>query len=37
VLDQIEASVRAEVEAGVQFAMNAPFPASSEVVEDVFA
>jgi pyruvate dehydrogenase E1 component alpha subunit len=37
VLDQIEAAVRAEVEAGVQFALDAPFPAADEVDEDVFA
>ncbi len=37
VLEHIEAGVRAEVEAGVQFALDAPFPAASEVDEDVFA
>ena len=37
VLDRIEAEVQAEVDAGVQFALNAPFPNASEVSEDVYA
>ena len=37
VLDQIYADVEAEVEAGVQFAINAPFPAPEEVDQDVYA
>ena len=37
VLDQIQANVQAEVEAGVQFALNAPFPQPNEVDQDVYA
>jgi TPP-dependent pyruvate/acetoin dehydrogenase alpha subunit len=37
VLDQIHADVQAEVEAGVQFALNAPFPEPNEVDQDVYA
>jgi pyruvate dehydrogenase E1 component alpha subunit len=37
VLDQIDASVEAEIESGVQFALNAAYPALSEVDEDVYA
>ena len=37
VLDQIQAEVKSEVEAGMQFAINAPFPDPSEVREDVYA
>ncbi len=37
VLEQIEADVRAEVEEGVQFALDAAYPATSEVDEDVYA
>jgi pyruvate dehydrogenase E1 component alpha subunit len=37
VLDQITAAVDAEVEAGVQFALQAPYPALAEVTEDVYA
>ena len=37
VLDQIQAAVEAEVESGVQFAINAPYPDLSEVTEDVYA
>jgi len=37
VLDRIQADVKAEVEAGMQFAINAPFPDPSEVREDVYA
>jgi len=35
--EQIEQRVRAEVEAGVQFALNTPFPEPSEVNQDVYA
>jgi pyruvate dehydrogenase E1 component alpha subunit len=37
VLDKIEADVQSEVEAGVQFAIEAPYPDPSEVTEDVYA
>ncbi len=37
VLDRIQAEVQAEVESGVQFAIDAPFPDKSEVNEDVYA
>lgn len=37
VLDQIHADVEAEVESGVQFALNAPFPEPNEVDQDVYA
>jgi len=37
VLEQIEIEVRREVDAGVQFAMDAAFPDADEVAEDVFA
>ena len=37
VLSQIQAAVEAEVEAGVQFALDAPYPEVSEVTEDVYA
>ncbi len=37
VLEQIQASVQAEVETGVQFAIEAAYPAPSEVDEDVYA
>lgn len=37
VLDQIQANVQAEVDAGVQFALNAPFPQPDEVDQDVYA
>jgi pyruvate dehydrogenase E1 component alpha subunit len=36
-LKAIEDEARAEVEAGVQFALDAPFPDPSQVTEDVFA
>ncbi|MGZ3601174.1 MAG: thiamine pyrophosphate-dependent dehydrogenase E1 component subunit alpha [Ktedonobacterales bacterium] len=36
-LDEIRAEVQAEVEAGVQFALNAPFPDASEVDQHVYA
>jgi TPP-dependent pyruvate/acetoin dehydrogenase alpha subunit len=36
-LKQIEDESRAEIEAGVQFALAAPFPDPSQVTEDVFA
>src|SRR6266849_571639 len=35
--EQVEQRVRAEVEAGVQFALDAPFPDPSEVFQDVYA
>ncbi len=37
ILDRIHADVQAEVEAGVQFAINAPFPEPNEVDQDVYA
>jgi TPP-dependent pyruvate/acetoin dehydrogenase alpha subunit len=37
VLDKILVDVAAEVEAGMQFAINAPYPNPSEVNEDVYA
>jgi TPP-dependent pyruvate/acetoin dehydrogenase alpha subunit len=37
VLDQIVLDVKTEIESGVQFAINAPFPNPSEVNEDVYA
>jgi TPP-dependent pyruvate/acetoin dehydrogenase alpha subunit len=37
VLERIQADVKAEVEAGMQFAINAPYPAPSEVTDDVYA
>lgn len=37
VLDQIYADVQAEVETGVQFAINAPYPEPNEVDQDVYA
>ena len=37
VLDRIQAEVKAELEAAVQFAINAPYPDRSEVSQDVFA
>jgi pyruvate dehydrogenase E1 component alpha subunit len=37
VLDQIYADVQAEVESGVQFALNAPYPEPNEVSQDVYA
>jgi acetoin:2,6-dichlorophenolindophenol oxidoreductase subunit alpha len=37
VFEQIEQRVRAEVEAGVQFALDAPYPDLSEVEQDVYA
>ncbi len=37
VLDAIHAEVKAEVEAGVRFALDAPYPAAREVTEDVYA
>jgi TPP-dependent pyruvate/acetoin dehydrogenase alpha subunit len=35
--EQIEKRVRAEVEAGVEFALNAPYPELNEVDQDVYA
>jgi pyruvate dehydrogenase E1 component alpha subunit len=37
ILDQIYAEVQAEVESGVQFAINAPYPNPNEVDQDVYA
>ena len=37
VFQQIEQRVRTEVEAGVQFALNAPYPEPNEVDQDVYA
>ncbi len=37
VLDGIQAGVESEVEAGVKFAIDAPYPDPSEVTEDVYA
>ena len=37
VLSQIQAAVEAEVQAGVEFALDAPYPDVSEVTEDVYA
>ncbi len=37
VLDHIEADVQQEVERGVQFALDAAYPAAKEVTEDVYA
>ncbi|HLY32530.1 MAG TPA: thiamine pyrophosphate-dependent enzyme, partial [Ktedonobacterales bacterium] len=36
-LERIRQAVRQEVEAGVQFALDAPFPEASEVDQDVYA
>jgi pyruvate dehydrogenase E1 component alpha subunit len=35
--EHIQSDVKAEVEAGLQFALNAPYPEASEVTEDVYA
>ena len=37
ILDQIESQVRSEVELAVEYALNAPFPASEEVTKHVYA
>ena len=37
VLDRIHADAKAEIEAGAQFALNAPFPDVREVTQDVYA
>ncbi len=37
VLDQIQAEVEAEVESGVRFAIEAPYPEKDEVTQDVYA
>jgi len=37
VLERIHADVKASVEAGVQFAIDAPYPDASQVTEDVYA
>jgi acetoin:2,6-dichlorophenolindophenol oxidoreductase subunit alpha len=36
-LKAIEDEARGEIESGVQFALDAPYPDPSEVTEDVFA
>jgi TPP-dependent pyruvate/acetoin dehydrogenase alpha subunit len=36
-LDQIDEDVQAQVRSAVEFALEAPFPAPSEVTEDVYA
>lgn len=36
-LDQAQRQVHAEIEAAVEFAMKAPYPAAAKVVEDVYA
>jgi pyruvate dehydrogenase E1 component alpha subunit len=36
-LDQMTREARAEIEAAVDFALNAPFPDTSEVDQDVYA
>ncbi len=36
-LDKIQAEAQAEIEAGAQFALKAPYPNVSEVIEDVYA
>ncbi|HUA22396.1 MAG TPA: thiamine pyrophosphate-dependent dehydrogenase E1 component subunit alpha [Bryobacteraceae bacterium] len=36
-LDQIHAEVKAEIDKGVQFALNAPYPTADEVDQDVYA
>jgi len=36
-LARIEAEIRREIETGVEFALNAPYPAPSEVDQDVYA
>src|SRR5207248_63422 len=36
-LEEIESEARAAIEAGVSFALDAPFPDQSQVTEDVFA
>ena len=37
VFDRILADVKTEVDAGVKYALEAPFPEPSEVTEDVYA
>jgi pyruvate dehydrogenase E1 component alpha subunit len=34
---RIEAEVKSEIEAGVQFALNAPYPTPDQVSQDVYA
>ena len=36
-LERVEQGVRAEITAGLQFALEAPYPDPSEVTEDVYA
>ena len=37
VFERIQGDVKAEIEAGVQYAMAAPYPAPEQVAEDVYA
>jgi pyruvate dehydrogenase E1 component alpha subunit len=37
VFDRIQADVKSEIEKGVQFALDAPFPKPDQVGEDVYA
>ena len=37
VFERIETDVKAEIDSGVQFALAAPYPAASQVDEDVYA
>jgi TPP-dependent pyruvate/acetoin dehydrogenase alpha subunit len=37
VFDRIQADVKAEVDKGVEYALSAPYPAASQVDEDVYA
>jgi len=36
-LDKIQAEVKTEIDKGVQFALNAPYPTADEVDQDVYA
>ena len=37
VFDRIQADVKGEIEKGVQYALDAPFPKPEQVTEDVYA
>jgi len=37
VFERIETDVKAEIDGGVQYALAAPYPAASQVDEDVYA
>jgi TPP-dependent pyruvate/acetoin dehydrogenase alpha subunit len=37
IIDQLESSVTTDVQAAVDFALNAPYPSSDEVTNHVFA